>query len=1638
MTESSEEEVALSERIKTAEDVYMQLVNSIKTLTQTDHPLMGPTLEARENRSLLLGREKDQDTTWEELWQGRLRFDVKLHNVGISLDKGKISSEKYVEETVKLSTSEKGNYEIPNDLLVTLKVILKGFPRHDQQRFTYKDGSLRKRSIAYLFGLYSGSKNNTLEDIELRISNLNYGMLRSMLLRCIELAQSNERVSDDRRKNSKAQLSRGRRLVKVGGLVTENIAKRVFAWVNDPKGENLPLVDTSLYDEKTVESLTNYFSEHFLDGKRIDLLRKEQTISRKTMLPKVEHEICRLEGHKKFTVAAIQNVLSPTAVEEIVNLINKETFVQGVGGNKSKAYVRVSSLTGAPFVVSGGKTIYGSVNFTEVDHILKSYFDKLMGVQRSTIEKCTGADFKQTVGCNMLHILVGHFKNAKYDYHSDFGCYLCTDPTHDGVRIYSGEGRAYLPLREEQQTYTIVITIGAKEINATLKHRDTGSKKTLTTLHLGSACAHIQFAHTQEAWLEHGVEKEKGKDIIESPGAVRIVITARCSIPKNHPSYRQQYIKTVGSDDKFDENNWNSDYCYTNVINTIQSIDACNDNVEDNENDAVLLDKTMGRRKKAPLPSTQGNLPGKNDQWIDLCDEETTDRYRKIPNQWFDSLNIQRPPSQGSLKQPLSVCLFDYRLVYVLFRAGYLVEVPVTYKVQKEGNPTEWRSLIPRVPRSKKKEDRITMQIQDKDLEFLKPGKICSLDWVAQLLSLEMSERRRQPYNQSANKVRGILCSQAYKNRMDMVIEQIKHIVMRADVQEKGLLPSLAAEDYIPISNPLFGGRQCCYGFGGSPTVQGANAPTPKNDSKDDSGIIFSIGQGLCVPDTKSSDSGSGLLDDNVAFFRQYYQEGSIFLYFWDEMQLLGGEKALKHLVDPRITTSDFAKSSCRFVNYMIVEDWTLKGPMLPDEIVKEYNGFSSRVKKYLSFRENKHNHIMMRPFFSDEDYALMETREKSNFKYKQLQVPQDSNMEVTFATPPGNPHRLYDITNENRLTLTDIYRQVATSGVLDKFWSNKHEFPPTDEELGDNNGERTSATTTNEITDEDTDIEREQHMYDELSTDSLKQYNPVLVEAARESLSKGTAGADKKGLEKTAVIAEFSRALHAAMRKFEDEEKGTANVDNLDLREMTRKRGTSMSIRDTCLCALFVNAAGAYRYKKLGDCLRSEAPPEYKKAKEREDANKNETEKNAIPRKTPRKKRKREQEHCSADKNKTPPGDGEKKCYGSPLMIDKLGTALRLNSHPMSNRYLDTVPVALRREALRRGWTTVRNATRQLDINSIADKNVLMEAMYAATLLRFTGRVSRFALFQQWSGNREQVFLPKWGDSTSDFLSFVQKTVMGNSGHGYAMSQWLSGQHFEAIPRGIRSHYSLFEELVKKMEDGMELLVDSIITLCQQLQNKQVDMRKEIVKVITGHVRGWCSDDSKGNIEFLAQQVVADVEGLFGYVFGEPRAEGIMAGHAGDLGYLMIVWAMDKEETPTLAEILQQIVDGVQKGKYFNDEWLGIGGYERNSDNVVVNKVNGLPFNVTDAEHWLCKAWVIVKKTFNHYRNSMYPVPLEPHYHPIKWPGRKTPLSITNDGKVDGVMQDIIELFHKWTEVDDLVQEKEENALKLPEILEM
>jgi hypothetical protein len=80
---------------------------------------------------------------------------------------------------------------------------------------------------------------------------------------------------------------------------------------------------------------------------------------------------------------------------------------------------------------------------------------------------------------------------------------------------------------------------------------------------------------------------------------------------------------------------------------------------------------------------------------------------------------------------------------------------------------------------------------------------------------------------------------------------------------------------------------------------------------------------------------------------------------------------------------------------------------------------------------------------------------------------------------------------------------------------------------------------------------------------------------------------------------------------------------------------------------------------------------------------------------------------------------------------------------------------------------------------------------------------------------------------------------------------------------------------------------------------------------------------------------------------------------------------------------VLKQIVEYVQTE--VSEEHLAIAGYRKDDKGVVLNCMNGRPFNASDAEHFLCKGSVLAKLTLGHYRNSKYPLSAKPWCHPMK-----------------------------------------------------
>ena len=239
-----------------------------------------------------------------------------------------------------------------------------------------------------------------------------------------------------------------------------------------------------------------------------------------------------------------------------------------------------------------------------------------------------------------------------------------------------------------------------------------------------------------------------------------------------------------------------------------------------------------------------------------------------------------------------------------------------------------------------------------------------------------------------------------------------------------------------------------------------------------------------------------------------------------------------------------------------------------------------------------------------------------------------------------------------------------------------------------------------------------------------------------------------------------------------------------------------------------------------------------------------------------------------------------------------------------------------------------------------------------------------------------------------------------------FPMSQWLSKQHFESIPKHIRKSHACFSSFLTAMSNGREQLQAACRVL---MENKS---REQSVKKFHSFLKQWAGNSSKGNLMFMAHQVISDLENLFGLLFGSVVSSSVVGGHAGTLGHTMVNWQLEKEDKRSFAETLDDIVEYMNEEGNFTDEILFVGGYQRQDDGRVENVVNGLLFSAVDAEHFLCKAWIHVKKTFNHYRNSSRPIPLMPHSHPVRWPTHFQCNDITNNAHITTIMNKVVDYY--------------------------
>jgi hypothetical protein len=135
---------------------------------------------------------------------------------------------------------------------------------------------------------------------------------------------------------------------------------------------------------------------------------------------------------------------------------------------------------------------------------------------------------------------------------------------------------------------------------------------------------------------------------------------------------------------------------------------------------------------------------------------------------------------------------------------------------------------------------------------------------------------------------------------------------------------------------------------------------------------------------------------------------------------------------------------------------------------------------------------------------------------------------------------------------------------------------------------------------------------------------------------------------------------------------------------------------------------------------------------------------------------------------------------------------------------------------------------------------------------------------------------------------------------------------------------------------------------------------------------------ESYGNVNWMAGIVISDVEEFVVNPFGPINANSTPKGIYSEYGHIMINNGSDVQHS--YEGSLQKLVEYICSDT--PDTYLNMMGYKK-VGGLVLNLVNERPFSETDAEHFLCKGWLIAKLTFGHYRNSKYPLQSKSFTHP-------------------------------------------------------
>jgi hypothetical protein len=304
------------------------------------------------------------------------------------------------------------------------------------------------------------------------------------------------------------------------------------------------------------------------------------------------------------------------------------------------------------------------------------------------------------------------------------------------------------------------------------------------------------------------------------------------------------------------------------------------------------------------------------------------------------------------------------------------------------------------------------------------------------------------------------------------------------------------------------------------------------------------------------------------------------------------------------------------------------------------------------------------------------------------------------------------------------------------------------------------------------------------------------------------------------------------------------------------------------------------------------------------------------------------------------------------------------------------------------------------------ADESVMVETLRQAVLGRVLADVTAAEAWSDWmksSGHSTNTFAQRPAPSTSEdelFLQFLKESV-ADSASG-SLSRWISGQHANQIPDDLKT-FAGFESFWRGVQGDLKQFVES---LRDGAKRTRKDFRRGLTDLLDRHVpfrRRKCTS-VRGHCEFLAQQIMLDLEEVWCDPFGEMAgAEEIVFGP----GSKSCMANMGAEAPTAMAQELIGILEAWTSDD-LDDDYLAAIGLERDGSVVRVSDW-GRPVRYPDGEHLGCKTNIVMRRVHCSRGSSKKPYFTFAHCHPIALRGGVEPW---DSNTLQGIARRAIEAF--------------------------